>query len=142
MSRPTDTWIALGRAHTRLLAGVEAALKDAGLPPLGWYDVLWEVEQAPDPIRPKDLEPRLLLPQYGLSRLLARIEGAGLIERSPDPADGRGHRLSLTRQGRATRAAMWPVYDAALRAGFDGLADPQLARLTRLLSQIGPADKV
>ena len=27
MSRPTDTWIALGRAHTRLLAGVEAALK-------------------------------------------------------------------------------------------------------------------
>ncbi|KAJ55303.1 hypothetical protein ACMU_11435 [Actibacterium mucosum KCTC 23349] len=142
MSNHTQTWIALARAHTHLLTGVEAGLKAAGLPPLAWYDVLWELEQSPDPMRPKDLEPRLLLPQYGLSRLLSRIEAAGLISRQPDPADGRGHLLSLTPDGRATRAAMWPVYDAALRAGFDGLADPQLARLTRLLSQIGPADKV
>ena len=39
-------WAALARAHNRALNHIEHALKEAGLPPLEWYDVLWELEQA------------------------------------------------------------------------------------------------
>lgn len=140
MDEITETWIALARAHAHVLAGVETALKTAGLPPLAWYDVLWEMARAaPDPLRAKDLEPRLLLPQYGLSRLLTRIAAAGLITRTPDPDDGRGHLLTLTETGHQTRADMWPVYATALQNGFGSdIGPPQLARLRRILTRINP----
>ena len=94
---------------------MEGALKAAGLPPLAWYDVLLELERAGDcGLRPFALERELLLPQYGLSRLLARMEEAGLVERRNCPSDGRGQMVVIAEAGRATRGAMWPVYARAL----------------------------
>ncbi len=65
---------------------MEGALKAEGLPPLEWYDVLLELERG-GPMRPRDLQAHLLLAQYNLSRLLDRIEAAGLVERRPCPDD-------------------------------------------------------
>jgi DNA-binding MarR family transcriptional regulator len=108
-------WTRLLRAHQSALGRVEGALKAAGLPPLAWYDVLLELERAEGGMRPYALEERLLLPQYSLSRLLARLEAAGLIERGACPGDGRGQVVAITDAGRAMRSRMWPVYGAALQ---------------------------
>jgi DNA-binding MarR family transcriptional regulator len=126
-------WSRLMRAHQAALGHVEAALKAADLPPLGWYDVLVELERAGDcGLRPVALERDLLLPQYGLSRLIARMEEAGLVRRSSCPGDGRGQMVAITDAGRAARRAMWLVYGAALQAAVgrrlspsesEGLAD-------------------
>ncbi len=114
-SHSQTVWTRLVRAATAVQARIETALKAEGLPPLGWYDALWEVERAgPEGLRQFELQQRLLLPQYGLSRLLARIAEAGLIARAPCPVDGRGHILMITAEGRRVRAAMWPVYAAAM----------------------------
>lgn len=131
-------WAALARAHNRALNHIEHALKEAGLPPLEWYDVLWELEQAAaEGLRAKDLEPRLLLPQYGLSRLLARIEAAGLLKRLKDPADGRAQLLHITADGRATRLKMWDVYKPAIDGLVGkGLKPVQQERLVRLLGRL------
>ena len=70
-----EAWTHLVRAHHAVLSGVERALKRDGYPPLAWYDCLLELDRAGDGgLRPLELEKRLLLPQYGLSRLLKRIE--------------------------------------------------------------------
>ena len=121
-------WIALNRAHRGVRADIETALKTAGLPALAWYDVLLELERAdPEGLRPNQLEPALLLPQYGLSRL---------VERRPVAEDRRGHRLVLTAAGRATRRRMWPVYRDALRRTMGGkLASNDLNLLATLLEQ-------
>ena len=59
---------------TRAIEAVEARLKAADLPPLGWYDVLLELEKAGEAgLRPFELQARLLLPQYGVSPTLAGI---------------------------------------------------------------------
>ncbi|WP_284163514.1 MarR family winged helix-turn-helix transcriptional regulator [Frigidibacter sp. SD6-1] len=127
-------WTALMRASRQVREAVERALKAAGLPPLDWYDALWEIEQAPEGIRPNALETRLLLPQYGLSRLIARLVEAGYVARGPSPGDGRGQLLHLTDAGRAVRRAMWPVYGAALTRTFAGTrAESEAARLAALL---------
>jgi len=83
MSDPVFTaWARLLRAQTHLLGVVERELKQAGLPPLGWYDVLLELSRPGcDGLRPVELEKLLLLAQYNLSRLLDRLEKAGLVER-------------------------------------------------------------
>ena len=131
-------WTRLIRASTRVQAEIEAALKAAGLPPLDWYDVLWEIEKAePDGLRQFALQERLLLPQYGLSRLIARIAGAGLITRTPCPEDGRGQILALTEKGAATRKAMWPVYAAAMQQAIGTrLAGDDGRRLAELLARL------
>jgi DNA-binding MarR family transcriptional regulator len=103
-------WVRLVRGHRRIADAVEAALKAEDLPPLEWYDVLLELERNGAPLRARDLEQKLLLAQYNLSRLLDRLENNGLIERRPDPSDGRSRLINATASGLAMRKQMWPVY--------------------------------
>lgn len=47
-----------------------------------------------------ELAAALLLDKSTTSRLVASMEDAGLLQRSPDPQDGRAQRLQATRTGR------------------------------------------
>ncbi len=111
----TDAWIGLARGHSHAVDAIESALKSAALPSLAWYDVLLELDKAGGKgLRPFELERKLLLAQYNLSRMTARIEDAGYISRRPSQHDGRGFELVITKTGRKIRAAMWPVYKKAV----------------------------
>ena len=84
------------------MAEVERDLKQAGLPPLAWYDALLELHRArPEGLRPGDLEKEMLLPQYNVSRLVDRLEAAGYVVRRRIPRDGRGQVLQITEPGPA-----------------------------------------
>ena len=89
-------------------------LKSAGLPALEWYDVLLEIERA-GPLRPRDLQSRLLLAQSNLSRLLDRMERAGLIARGDCEQDGRGLVVRSPCRYRAQKKDL-----AGLRSGNPG----------------------
>ena len=78
---------------------VETKLKKAGFPELSWYTVLWELERAGKPTRPKDLAIPLFILPYQLSRLVDRMEAEGLVKRIHCKEDKRGHLLEPTRQG-------------------------------------------
>ncbi|HKJ62216.1 MAG TPA: MarR family winged helix-turn-helix transcriptional regulator [Hyphomicrobiales bacterium] len=122
-------WARLVRAHHCALSRIEADLKKAELPPLGWYDALLELERAGAcGLRPFELEQQLLLPQYGLSRLLQRLELAGYVTRWRCEQDGRGQVVSITDQGREVRERMWPVYAAALQDVVGEKLDDQQAK--------------
>lgn len=131
-------WARLLRTSRMLLDGAEADLKAAGLPPLGWYDVLLELKRAGDAgLRPVALQEALLLAQYGLSRLLDRMETAGLIARDPCPEDGRGQVVTLTPAGRTMLERMWPVYREAIATRFSSrLEDGEAAMLARIFSRL------
>ncbi|MEK9722487.1 MAG: MarR family winged helix-turn-helix transcriptional regulator [Rhodospirillaceae bacterium] len=131
-------WTRLLRAQRVALAKVEGALKDAGLPPLAWCDVLLELERAkPGALRPFELQNRLLLAQYNLSRLVARIAKAGYLEQRPCDDDGRGQELVLTPAGRAARRRMWAVYGPAIQAAVgDRLTAREAEVLATLLGKL------
>ena len=126
------------RARETALLIVESALKEADLPPLGWYDVLLELERAGDEgSRPYELQDKLLLPQYGLSRLLSRIEKAGYVERISSEEDGRGQLVLITPLGRSVRARMWSIYAPAIeRAIGKKLSSAQAKSLSNLLEKL------
>jgi DNA-binding MarR family transcriptional regulator len=108
-------WVAIVRASNGIIAAVAADAKAAGLPPLEWYDVLWELERSGKVgLRPFELEDGLLLAQYNLSRLIDRMASAGLVEKRACPSDGRGQIIVLTDKGRALRKKIWPTYLAAI----------------------------
>jgi DNA-binding MarR family transcriptional regulator len=130
-------WIRLVRASRHALGAVEADLKAAGLPPLGWYDVLLELRRAAAPLRPLELESRLLLAQHNVSRLIDRLEAAGYVERQPCEEDGRGQVVVLTSAGRDLLKEMWPVYRTAIQRHVGAkLSKHQAATLGQLLGQL------
>lgn len=131
-------WTRLVSTSGALVERVEAALKQAGLPPLPWYDVLLEVERAgPAGIRPFEIRDRLLLPQYGTSRLLKRLGEAGYIETADCPDDRRGQVVTITETGKAVREKMWPVYSAVLREGVQAkLSHAEADQLAALLAKL------
>ncbi len=131
-------WIRLMSAQRTALGKIERALKDAGFPPLGWYGILWELDRGGEAgLRPYELERRMLLAQYNLSRLLDRIEAAGYIERRAHEEDGRGQIVAITPEGRAMRRRMWPVYAGAIRGAIGShLSTTEAAELDRLLSKL------
>ena len=141
-AHPSDAvvqaWVRLVRAQHTVLAEVEADLKAAGFPPLGWYDVLLELSREKvDGLRPFELEGRLLLAQYNLSRLLDRLEAAGYLERRPCAEDGRGHVVAITDPGRQLMKRMWPVYRAAITRHIGSkLREDEAARLGALLTKL------
>lgn len=130
-------WVALGRVSQDLREQAEAALREAGLPDLSWYTVLWELERAGEPTRPKDLATPLFILPYQLSRLVTKMEAAGLVRRVRCPEDRRGHRLEPTAKGLATRRAMWAVYGPAMAAAMGRIGDEEARTLARLLNRLG-----
>ncbi|HYI42939.1 MAG TPA: MarR family winged helix-turn-helix transcriptional regulator [Sphingomicrobium sp.] len=124
------------RAQRCTLVAVERSLKDAGFPPLEWYDVLLELERA-GATRPRDLQGRLLLAQSNLSRLLDRMEAGGAVERASCEEDARGQVVRLTAGGRALRKRMWGVYAAAIQDAIGSrLTSAQAAKLSELLGKL------
>ncbi len=104
-------WARFVTAQALLLERVEAALAQAELPPLAWYDVLWILENAPQGrLRMADLARKAVVSRSNVTRLTDRMEKEGLVARSDCPVDGRGTVCELTARGRALRAKMWPVY--------------------------------
>lgn len=136
--KKVEAWAALVRTQRTALAAVERSLKDKGFPSLEWYDVLLELERG-GPLRPRDLQGRLLFAQYNLSRLIDRMESAGLVERSPCPDDARCQWIKLTQAGHSLRKKMWPAYSAAVANMFDRLSDGEAEQMAELLRRARPA---
>ena len=142
-----QAWVMLVRAQQTLLAAVERDLKITGFPPLSWYDLLLELEAAgADGLRPLELEKRLLLAQHNVSRLIDRLEKAGLAARRPCEEDGRGQIVAITDAGRDLRERMWGVYGAAIqrhlgeRIGTKKRAKALAALLAPLVSNADAAE--
>jgi len=135
-------WIALGRVSQLVQCNVDNALKEAGLPELTWYTVLWELERAGKPTRPKDLAIPLFILPYQLSRLVDRMEKEGLVKKIACKEDKRGHLLEPTAKGFALRKQMWAVYAPAMDAALKRVSDKEALELARLLNKLGGIEHV
>jgi len=108
-------WRAVLGAYATMTGSVEEALREAELPPLSWLNLLWALDQAPEGrLRMNELAAFLNVSRGGLTKLVDRLEGAGLIRREACPADRRGYHAVLLPTGADMLGRMWPVYEAEL----------------------------
>jgi len=130
-------WRGLLIAHSRLVSAVEADLRAAGQIPLSWYDVILELNAAPDRrLRMSELGEQAVLSRTRVSRVVDELAAAGLAERQPDPADRRSSFASLTTSGRDALRRAWPVYRDAIRRRLGAhLSTEQCRELAALLQQ-------
>ncbi|RRR98436.1 MarR family winged helix-turn-helix transcriptional regulator [Glycomyces terrestris] len=124
-----DAWESLLTAHASLMKRFAAEPIWDQLS-MREYDVLYTLSKHDGPIRLFELGRGVLLSQPALSRLVERLAERGLVERTPDPEDGRGLRLGLTAAGREAQRSVGGRHavDVA-RAVADVLTDEEMRQL-------------
>ena len=103
-------------------------LREEGLTP-AQYQLLVALAGRPD-VQQQELGAMLAVTKGNVSMLVARLESAGLVARTPS---GAANLLRLTPEGEATVARLRPRHAAFLAERFADLSDADLAELGRLL---------
>ena len=135
-------WRAFIRAHAAVVSRIERDLHERRLTPLTWYDVLIELVYAPDHrLRLSELAEAVSLSRSGLTRLVDRLEQAGLLRREPHPTDRRGAYAVLTPAGREAVARTRPRYLRDIATFFAAhLSEEESAVLGNALERIREAN--
>src|SRR3954454_13429725 len=114
-----ETWRAFLTAHAHVTRRISRDLVDAGLPDLGWYDLLWALRRSPQRrLRGHELAREVGLSPTAMSRFVDRAEAAGYVRREPDPDDRRALQVVLTDEGLELLRQMWPVYERGIAEHF------------------------
>ncbi len=134
-------WESLFRAQSELFRGFSQSPVWHGRT-MREYDVLYQLSLAPEAgMRQRDLTDRLLISQPSLSRMIDRMVDEGLIDRSPDPRDGRGAMLCLTADGRALQRRIGAGHASDVAKAMRGrLSDAELVQLRQLTDRLTGAD--
>lgn len=115
----SSLWRLFLTAQVKLRDRIEAKLDRAGLPSLEWYDVLYTLKEAPEQrLRLSELAEKVLLTRSNLTRLVDRLENAGLLQRVSCPSDRRGTFAVLTEAGLAMQQQIWPIYAEGIAEYF------------------------
>lgn len=127
-------WRALLTAHSELTERMDAALRAADVIPLRWYDALFSLYEAPGRrLRLAEMAKATLLTRSGLTRLVDRLEQAGLLTREPAEDDARGAFAVLTPEGLQALRRCWRVYGAEIEARVGRRLSAAEARTLRAL---------
>lgn len=110
--------------------------REAGVP-VRWYDVLVQLEEAPDGIPMNALAERILYSKSGFTRVVDRMEAAGLVLRVRPENDRRSILVVLTDKGRETMAFARRYHRDGIERHFAGhLTDADVKALTRALEKV------
>jgi DNA-binding MarR family transcriptional regulator len=134
------------RLEIALWEQVDTRLREEHALPLASFEALLFVSRAPDGLRIGDLALALRVTVGGTSKLVDRVDKAGLLTRLPDPDDRRASRVALTTEGERTLAAATATYDAVMAELLDAALDPTEQQrmhdyITRLLTAVKPGDQ-
>jgi len=128
-------WVVLSRAYhsiaTRLQADV--ARHDITLTEFGILEVLYHK----GPLLLGEVQRRILVSSGGITYLVDRLEAKGLVERRACEHDRRARYATLTREGEAFIARIFPEHAEMIETLLSGLDTDERAALHPLLRQLG-----
>ncbi len=131
------TWRAFQWANTVVMRHLERELEEKGLP-LPWFDVLIHLcEAAEGRLRMQALADSVVLSRSGVTRLVDRMERAGLVRREPSQEDRRGAYAVVTPAGRQAFDRVWPGHRQNVMERFiRHLSDTEARVLYRALAKV------
>jgi DNA-binding MarR family transcriptional regulator len=131
-------WRGLLRVHATLARELDAELEAAHQLPLTSYDVLTTLADAPEGrMRMCGLADAIVLSRSGLSRLVDRLEGEGLVERQHCSSDARGAFAALTDEGRERlRSAQCAHREGVRRRFLSHFSEDELKQLARTWERV------
>jgi DNA-binding MarR family transcriptional regulator len=105
--------------------------------PQRWYDVLVHLEESPGGMRMNELAERILYSKSGFTRVIDRMEEAGLVERVHPANDRRSILVVLTAKGTETMEEARRYHRDGIERHFSRhLTDADIKALTRALEKV------
>jgi DNA-binding MarR family transcriptional regulator len=133
-----ELWESLIRAQVGILERLEQELQaEQGLA-LSWYEVLLHLSRSPDGrMRMQDLAHSVLQSKSGLTRLIDRMEAAGLVSRESCPSDRRGVFAAITPAGKGRFRRAAPLHVRGIEHHFGRhLVEAESGALRSLLERL------
>jgi MarR family transcriptional regulator, organic hydroperoxide resistance regulator len=139
MSRATnngkaDINTALIRAARAHRSAAASLLSEVGLHP-GQEALLMELWVS-DGRTQAELAEALAVEPPTVTKMLQRMEAAGLVSRKPDALDRRAQRVHLTAKGKRLRQRVDRLWNQLASQSFDGLSERQQATLRTMLMRV------
>lgn len=133
-----EAWQSFLQAHAAVIGRIEVELEERGLIQLEWYDLLVAIQLAPEhQLRMMDVASALVLTRSNATRLVDRLEAAGLVRRERLDGDRRGMAALLTPAGREALRRAWPTYARGIAGYFlKTLTSDELRTITRAMARV------
>jgi DNA-binding MarR family transcriptional regulator len=133
-------WRSFLVAHARVARRLEMDLMTVSDLPLAEFDVLMQLDLTEDHrLRMNELADRVVLSRAGITRLVDRLVGDGLVARAKCDSDARGSFAVLTDKGHARLDKARPGHFAAVRRYFlAAFTKPEMEALAGLLEREFP----
>ena len=141
LSSPTPErlrcWRLFFESSLALIDMLDTELQEAVGIPQRWYDVLVQLEEAPDGLPMNELAERILYSKSGFTRVVDRMEEAGLVRRVRPERDRRSILVLLTEEGTKTmERARLHHRDGIDRHFSRHLTDAEVRALTKALEKV------
>lgn len=134
-ARALKLWVVLARAHAAVVDHVEAHVAGHGLT-VAEFGVL-EALYHKGPLLLGDVQRKILVSSGGVTFLVDRLTGKGLVERRMCEEDRRARYAALTPDGETLMRRIFPEHAAMLERALEGLDPDDQTTATALLRRLG-----
>ncbi len=129
-------WLRLLTCSNLIEGEVRARLRETFATTLPRFDLLAQIDRAPDGWTMGELSSRLLVSNGNVTGLTDALEREGLVSRLPEPEDRRSLRIRLTPSGKRAFDAMTPTHEQWIDQMMAGLTRAEMAHLLELLGRL------
>lgn len=129
-------WLRLLSCANRIEQDVRQELRAAFGMTLPRFDLLSQLERAPEGLTMGDLSRRLMVTRGNVTGLIDRLVEENLVQRRPMPKDRRAHIVKLTPEGEAAFREMLPNHEAVIAAKLGAMKRSDLRQLQALLGRL------
>jgi DNA-binding MarR family transcriptional regulator len=129
-------WLRLLTCASLIERRVRAGLREEFGVTLPRFDVLAQLDRAPEGLSMGELSDHLMVSNGNVTGLVDRLVEEGLISRTPSASDRRQSRVKLTPAGKRAFDAMTPQHERWIDDMFAGLSRQEMAQLLELLAKL------
>ena len=129
-------WLRLFASTTLIENEIRSRLRDQFDFTLPRFDMLAQIERAPDGMVLGDVSRRMMVSAGNVTPICEKLIEDGFVTRTPLPSDRRVQIVKMTRAGRAAFATMAKAHAIWITEFFGDLAPKDLDHLLRILKQL------
>ncbi|MDF1719142.1 MAG: MarR family transcriptional regulator [Minwuia sp.] len=129
-------WLRMLSCTAQIEQDVRGRLRAQFATTLPRFDVLAQLDRAPDGLTMSGLSARLMVSAGNITGLVARLADEGLVERAPHPADGRAQVVRMTPAGKQAFDRMTPAHAGWIAEIFEGLSETEQQALHQALGHL------